>query len=156
MQWEALRYLNRANRFSRTAAALTAYLGITKGTVSQTLNALEAKGLVKKQVDSKDRRSKHLSLTATGKKRLGDDPLVATITAIRTLGNLEQRALQMGLGSLLSTRLEAKDRQPFGQCYDCQYFAREHPKGDPHYCQLLEEKLASDDAESICFEQVPR
>ena len=36
VQWEVLRYLDRANRYSRTAVALTAYLGITKGTVSQT------------------------------------------------------------------------------------------------------------------------
>ena len=27
VQWEVLRYLRRANRFSRTLAALTAYLG---------------------------------------------------------------------------------------------------------------------------------
>ncbi|HIP78057.1 MAG TPA: MarR family transcriptional regulator, partial [Kiloniellaceae bacterium] len=35
-QWEALRYLSRANRFSRTPSGVTAYLGMTKGTVSQT------------------------------------------------------------------------------------------------------------------------
>ena len=40
-QWDALRYLARANRFSRTPGALTAYLGATKGTVSQTVIALE-------------------------------------------------------------------------------------------------------------------
>jgi DNA-binding MarR family transcriptional regulator len=43
-QAEALRYLLRANRFSRTPAALAEYLGSTRGTVSQTLLALEAKG----------------------------------------------------------------------------------------------------------------
>jgi len=51
VQWEVLRYLRRANRFSRTPAALTAYLGLTKGTVSQTLRALEGRGLVRKRVD---------------------------------------------------------------------------------------------------------
>lgn len=40
-QWEALRYLAKANRFSRTPAALAEYLGSTRGTVSQTLIALE-------------------------------------------------------------------------------------------------------------------
>lgn len=40
-QWEALRYFARANRFSRSPSALTAYLGMTKGTVSQTVGALE-------------------------------------------------------------------------------------------------------------------
>ena len=40
-QWEALRFLSRANRFSNAPGALTRYLGATKGTVSQTLMALE-------------------------------------------------------------------------------------------------------------------
>ena len=42
-QWEALRYLSRANRFSDSPGALTRYLGATKGTISQTLMALERK-----------------------------------------------------------------------------------------------------------------
>ncbi len=54
VHWEALRYLSKANRFSQTAAALTAYLGLTKGTVSQSLKALEAKGLVRKLVDTEE------------------------------------------------------------------------------------------------------
>ena len=44
-QWDALRYLSRANRFSRTPAALADYAGSTRGTISQTLIALEQKGL---------------------------------------------------------------------------------------------------------------
>jgi predicted transcriptional regulator len=40
-QWEALRFLARANRFSRSPAAVADYLASTRGTVSQTLIALE-------------------------------------------------------------------------------------------------------------------
>lgn len=156
VQWEALRYLHRANRFSRTAAALTAYLGLTKGTVSQTLNALESKGLVKKRIDLKDRRSKRLSLSAKGKRILRQDPLGATIAAVNELGRSSQRALDKSLESLLALRLAAQDRQPFGQCHDCRYFAHQHPEGGPHYCQLLQEKLARTDAQAICYEQLPR
>ena len=47
-QREALRYLARANRFSNTPGALTRYLGATKGTISQTVMALERKGLIAK------------------------------------------------------------------------------------------------------------
>jgi len=153
VQWEVLRYLKKANRFSQTAAALTAYLGITKGTVSQTLNALEAKGLVKKQVDTKDRRSKRLTLTAKGKKLLSRDPLAATVSAIRELAGSGQRVLNENLELLLVQRLKARGRQPFGQCRDCRYFASRHPEGGPHYCQLLQEKLAKADAQAICHEQ---
>ena len=45
-QWEALRYLSRANRFSNSPIALTRFLGSTKGTISQTIKALERKGFI--------------------------------------------------------------------------------------------------------------
>lgn len=155
VHWEALRYLQRANRFSKTAAALTAYLGLTKGTVSQTLMALESKGLVRKRVNTRDRRSNHLSLTAKGRSLLRRDPLSDTVDAIAQLDISMQSALDTGLRALLSARLAAQERQPFGQCRDCRYFARRHPKGEPHYCQLLKESLAKSEADSICFEQQP-
>ena len=155
VQWEALRYLQRANRFSTTAAALTAYLGLTKGTVSQTLKALESRGLVRKRVNARDRRSKHLSVTAKGRKLLGHDPLTATVAVLDDLSSRTRSALDTGLETLLSARLAAQDRQPFGQCQDCRYFARRHPDGDPHYCQLLKEPLAESEADAICFEQTP-
>ena len=47
-QWEALRYLSRAIRFSNSPGALTRYLGATKGTISQTVIALERKGFITK------------------------------------------------------------------------------------------------------------
>jgi DNA-binding MarR family transcriptional regulator len=47
-QWEALRYLSRANRFSNSPIALTRFLGSTKGTISQTIEALERKGFITK------------------------------------------------------------------------------------------------------------
>ena len=46
---------NGRNRHHTTRLRLTAYLGLTKGTLSQTLSTLEAKGLVTKQVDPVDR-----------------------------------------------------------------------------------------------------
>ena len=155
VHWESLRYLKRANRFSQNAAALTAYLGLTKGTVSQTLSTLESKGLVSKNVDRRDRRSKHLSLTRKGKSLLEQDPIEVTATVIGDLSRSTRQQLASTLEGFLSARLAAQQRRPFGQCRDCQYFARKHAQGAPHYCQLLEEQLAEDDALAICFEQQP-
>lgn len=155
VQWEALRYLQRANRFSTNAAALTAYLGLTKGTVSQTLKTLESKNLVKKRVNSNDRRSNHLSLTAKGRKLLSRDPLAATVDALAELGNSTQKTLDDGLQALLSARIASQGRQAFGQCRDCRFFARRHADGNPHYCQLLNEPLAASESLAICFEQRP-
>ena len=39
-QWTALRYLSRANRFSRTVSAFAEFHVTTRGTASQTINGL--------------------------------------------------------------------------------------------------------------------
>jgi DNA-binding MarR family transcriptional regulator len=73
-QWSALRYLSRCNRFSNAPAALTRYLGATKGTVSQTLIALQRKGLIEKSARPGEARSVVLSITEEGERRLQADP----------------------------------------------------------------------------------
>src|SRR6266540_3826854 len=65
-QWEALRYLARANRFSNSPGALTRYLAATKGTISQTVIALERKGYIAKANRPGEKRSIILTLTARG------------------------------------------------------------------------------------------
>lgn len=154
VQWEALRYLDKANRFSLNSTALTAYLGSTKGTVSQTIMALERKGLVSNQSDSKDRRRNRLALTAKGRKLLGEDPLSEWEDAASELSASSQASLVSGLRKLLSIRLDAQNRRPFGQCQSCAHFEAHHSKGDPHYCRLLQEKLSEMDSAAICYEQI--
>lgn len=155
VQWEALRYLDRANRFSRNSAALTAYLGSTKGTVSQTLKVLQTSGLVSSQIDARDRRRNRLSLTDKGAELLQTDPLQKMVEAAEGLPEATRDNLATALGLLLRNRLEAQRRQPFGQCMQCRYFARDHAAGGPHYCDLLKESLDDLDAYSICVEQAP-
>jgi len=156
VHWETLRYLDRANRFSRNSTALTAFLGSTKGTVSQTIKALEGKGLVSNKADAKDRRRNRISLTAKGKRLLKDDPIRELEDAAAALPASIRTSLAYGLQQLLSKRLDAQGRHPFGQCRECVYFAPEHESGDPHFCTLLRETLAEADAEAICYEQVAR
>lgn len=63
---QVLNYLSRCNKFSDTPAALTNYLGMTRGTVSQTLSLLEKKNYIKKTADINDRRVVHLQLMPEG------------------------------------------------------------------------------------------
>lgn len=44
VQLSALHYLARCNRYSDTPLGVTEYLGLTKGTVSQSLKVLEGGG----------------------------------------------------------------------------------------------------------------
>lgn len=155
-QWEALRYLARANRFSRSPGAVTAYLGVTKGTVSQTLAALERKGLIEKTSLPSDRRNVAIKVTRRGRALLKKDPLGELETAARGVSN--KRLAQMGgdLQALLSEALRVRDGRPFGACKTCRYFERNAKEGNPHRCGLLEEPLSAADGELVCVEQEPR
>ena len=153
VQWEALRYLSRANRFSRTPSGLTAYLGSTKGTVSQTLIALEGKGLIRKKADPGDRRAVRLELTAAGRRALESDPLEEFAESLAALGKTGEGALERQLTALLSERLEQTEGRPFGICRTCTHFEKKAPEGKPHRCGLLDVPLSAEDAEQICVEQ---
>ena len=151
-QWDALRYLSRANRFSRTPSALTAYLGMTKGTVSQTLNALERKDLLAKKADSADRRQVRLDLTAKGATMLERDPIDGLLRSVSKLSEPDRRSLAHALRALLTETLRRRGGRPFGVCRSCRFFKANDPDGAPHRCGLLAVPLSADDSEHICVE----
>ncbi len=151
-QWEALRYFARANRFSRTPSALTAYLGVTKGTVSQTINALERKGLVRKKTVKGDRRSVSVELAAKGRRLLADDPLRHLADTVGELNAVQRDQLDRTLRALLGKTLAGRDGRPFGLCAGCRHFQRNVDDGKPHRCGLLRVPLSEPDSEQICRE----
>lgn len=152
-QWDTLRYLSRANRFSRTPGALTAYLGSTKGTVSQTVMSLERAGLVEKSANPGDGRSVRLALTAAGAALLQNDQLEKLREAAGALSGDVRAGLDAGLEALLVRQLDANGGRPFGICRSCRHFAINAGGPGKHFCQLLRMPLTDADAELICFEQ---
>ncbi len=100
-QWEALRYVARANRYSRCPSALAAFLGVTKGTVSQTLITLEGKGYLQRERSIPDRRGVRLDLTLAGETLLERDPLLRVDAAAAALSPTARAALVEGLDRVL-------------------------------------------------------
>ena len=154
-QWEALRYLTRANRFSRTPGALTAYLGSTKGTVSQTVMSLERAGLIAKAANPDDGRSVRLELTPAGRAVLAKDEIERIRRAFDALPGAMRSAVEDGLQLLVRKRLAASNGRSFGVCASCRHFAAKSHGPGRHHCLLLDEQLSEVDAESICYEQEP-
>ena len=148
-QWEALRYLARANRFSSHPSALTSYLGVTKGTVSQTILALEKKGLVEKSTSPGDKRAVRLSLTTEGKALMDADPL----KAIESYSSELENEIGESLEKLLHRMLDERGGRPFGLCRNCMHFEQDTTSGNPHFCRLLGEPLNAEDSTAICVEQ---
>ena len=151
-QWEALRYLSRANRFSRSPSALTAYLGVTKGTVSQSLNALERKGLIAKAIDKADKRQVTLNLTRRGRRLLENDPIDLIMKSTAKQSAQERDNFAAAMEFLLKDMLRRRDGRAFGACKTCRFFQKDAKNGAPYFCGLLEVSLSSDDSALICVE----
>jgi DNA-binding MarR family transcriptional regulator len=143
-QLEALHYLRMCNRYSDTPLAVAEFLGATKGTVSQTLLALEKKGLIEKRPDAEDRRVSHLRLTRKG-RALADASLPAPL--LEETSTTTDAAL--ALEELLRSMQRARNQQSFGVCRSCAHFERTK---DGFVCGLTREPLSTEDSTKICRE----
>jgi DNA-binding MarR family transcriptional regulator len=144
--------LARANRFSRTPGTLALWLGLTKGTVSQTINALEDRGLLTKEPGA-DRRSVHLNLTTKGREVLSRDRLAEIGKMVQLLEDKDQAQLGTLLEALLKLLIRANRGRPFGICRTCRHFVHAANGPGEHACSLLKVTLSDSDAGQICVEQ---
>lgn len=155
VQLEALNYLAACNRYSNTPLGVTDYLGLTKGTVSQTLKVLEAKGLIDKHIDAKDKRVVHLHLTNAGNKLLQDAvPAPVLSKAYQILPGAVQQQLGAGLAELLRSLQQTNGLKSFGVCTTCRYNRR--LSDDTFFCELTNENLSRRDTELICREHAAK
>jgi DNA-binding MarR family transcriptional regulator len=152
VQLQALRYLANANRFSRTPRALTAWLGQTKGTVSQTIAALERRALVARSGDIHDGRIIRLELTEAGLAVAQTEGDVAS-AMLAHLDDNEQATAEALLGKMLGGHVAARGFRPMGICHTCRHFQRGESSAAANRCALLGVALDDDDAQRICIEQ---
>lgn len=146
VQLEALVYLAVANRYSDTTGAVGEYLGVTKGTVSQTLRALEQRGLLTKVADAADGRVSHCHLTSAG-RAIAD---AAHPAAFLSGGNAveDEETLAAAL-RVLRTLQRGPAFRTFGRCDTCKHYD-DAPSGTR--CGLTGEALSAEDSGKICRE----
>lgn len=147
---QALDYLSRCNRYSDTPAALTKYLGMTRGTVSQTLLLLEKKGYLKKTADIADRRMVHLSLLLEGEIMLKQARPTELFKQAALI--FKQNAFvnhEIVFVKALTALQKANSSHSFGLCKSCQHFIT---LADGFQCGLTKELLSHSDSEKICQE----
>lgn len=150
---EALHYLSRCNRYSNTPVAVADFLGLTKGTVSQTLRLLEADGLLQKEADTQDRRVIRLSLTPAGRQVLAEAiPPPLLDAALAEIPAAEQEQLQQSVALLLRALQHANRLKTFGACKTCCH--HQHIADNQRLCGLTREVLSHADAELICREHL--
>lgn len=147
---EVLHYLSRCNRYSDSPAGVAEFLGLTKGTVSQSLLLLENKGFLVRRVDEDDQRKQHLLLTVRGSSLLqGVLPPTPLMDAALQLPADQARALTPALRTLLRGMQHYNERRIFGTCRNCRYLTQ---TGEGLRCGLTQEVLSAGDTLLICRE----
>ncbi|HER27355.1 MAG TPA: MarR family transcriptional regulator [Rhodospirillales bacterium] len=154
-QWEALRFLSRANKTSRNPGALADFLSSTRGTVSQTLITLEKKGLINRRANPGDGRGKFLDLTDRGQATVARDPLAMIEAAVAkaTNANSEGGSLESGLQSVLHQVTTQNGAPSFGKCDGCVHFQKYGAVDDdlgPHRCGELGSSISETEQDQIC------
>ncbi|PSW44720.1 MarR family winged helix-turn-helix transcriptional regulator [Photobacterium leiognathi] len=155
VQLDALCYLSICNRFSDTPKAVTEYLGLTKGTVSQSLKVLENKGYVSKTQDPNDKRITHITLTAQGEALIAKtqpSQLLKKVWEDNAITNhgLDGEVLQQQLESLLLTMQQQNQCKSFGVCKTCKH--NQTLTDGTHLCGLTQLALSRSDIQKICIE----
>ena len=154
VQVEALTYLTHCNRYSDTPQAVTEYLGLTKGTVSQSLKVLERKGLLRKQQDTQDKRIVHLAPTTKGKKLIHAIPVKGLEPSLAMMGSEKVQNLVDILRTTLRGIQRHNNHKTFAACHTCR-FNEHHREG--YVCGLTHEPLHVQEIRLICREhEYPR
>jgi len=149
---QVLGYLAQANRYSDLSIAVADYLGVTRGTVSQTLTVLERKGLIARTPDAHHGRRIHLSLSAAGEAVLKASWAQRLDLALVGAG-CDPGVFANDLHGVLTALQRLNGRQAFGQCRSCAHFLDESTQ---FRCGLTREVLAAEQAIKICREWTSR
>jgi len=150
VQLQALVFLAKANRYSNTPQALTDYLGLTKGTVSQTLLLLDRRGLIERYQDDIDRRVVRLRLSAAGEQFLYESqPALPWQNATRNISPNRIRNAVSALRETLNQLQDDNDGAHFGACNDCTWCQKVSQRN--FKCGLMGERLSGPETRKICW-----
>ncbi|MCQ8104485.1 MarR family winged helix-turn-helix transcriptional regulator [Methylomonas sp. SURF-2] len=151
---QVLEYLAKCNRYSNTHASVAEYLGLTKGTVSQSIQILERKRYLQKTTDSLDGRVVHLSLTEAGMALVDElKPLDIFKQAEREVSHQEFDSIGNALQTTLSVLQKVNQSKSFGMCRSCEHF---RVVAHHYQCGMTDEALERDDTDKICRDHIPK
>ncbi len=149
---QVLDYLSTCNRFSDTPAAVAEYLGLTKGTISQSIQVLERKDYVSKSQDSEDGRVVHLALSDEGRRLLDEiKPIDVFAQAQAIIASQTFTTIEEALSNVLIELQKANNAKSFGVCHSCINFIE---VANHYQCNLTQLPLSQSDSVKICREHI--
>ena len=158
-QGEILSLLRAEQGESRRLSDVAASLGLTLGTVSDSVRVLVEKSLVFKKQSKQDGRVIELRLTAGG--RCAADRFSCwsdvLLTSVEGLSSSEQEVLLRALMKVIRA-FQVRGEIPIARmCVSCEYF-RPNVHADherPHHCNLVDAAFGDRHLRLDCPEQVP-
>jgi len=152
-QWTALRFFARANRASRTPSAFASFQATTRGTATQTIKTLEARGLLERRKSETDGRSVRFDVTEEGQTLLQRDPLRHLMAAIARLDAADRAALARVLPDLAAHLAGVRGSPAIGTCGNCNHY---EDRGEGGYCACVAMSLAPFEIGQLCVSYAPR
>jgi MarR family transcriptional regulator, negative regulator of the multidrug operon emrRAB len=154
-EWMALRFLSRANRFSRTPSALASYVGTTRGTASFIIGELERLGYLERKRSAQDKRSVMLSVTQQGKKFLVRDPVNVLVESIAVLEDEAKVSFRDALRHVLDQSDAAEQRHHTDVCKRCIFLREDRTTTDSRTtaefsCRLFRAPIAEAEVDLLC------
>ncbi|MET3911169.1 MarR family transcriptional repressor of emrRAB [Bradyrhizobium sp. S3.3.6] len=154
-EWMALRFLSRANRFSRTPSALASYVGTTRGTASFIIGELERLGYVERKRSATDKRSVMLSVTQQGKKFLARDPVNGLVEAIAVLDDDSKIRFRDTLRHVLDQADAVEQRHHTDVCKRCIFLREDRTSSEnkttvEFTCRLFRAPIAEPEIDLLC------
>lgn len=146
--------LTRVATRPERAVDLAAALGITQASLSDSVAALDRKGLVRRGPDPEDGRARRIEATAEGHalaRRMPEAP-AALVAAIAGLDAAERGGLLRALTLVIRSLQEARAIPVQRMCLTCRYF-RPNLHDDParpHHCALVDAAFADADLRIDC------
>lgn len=139
--------------------AIAGHLGVTQPTATDSVAALERKGLVSKQADASDARAVAVRVTQAGRDAVRAIGLssMATDEALAALSPTDQAALLLLVTKLIRSLQLAGALPAQRICVTCRHFRpNAHPGAEaPHHCAFVNAAFGTRDLRLDCGEHEP-
>jgi len=151
IQIQLMIFIQHHSQDKSTISYLAQEFNFTKPTISDAIKVLEQKQFIKKITDSTDTRSYTIQLTAKGKKIVSETENFANplTDIIKKSSPADKLVLWDNITNLITqlNKLEVISIQR--TCFNCKHYSI---KVKTHFCNLLDQKLQTQDIRIDCEE----
>lgn len=155
IQMQVLIFLLHHSKEKRKVSYLAAEFNMTKATISDTVKALDQKGLITKEYDQRDTRSYTINLSEKGERTASQISLFTRElhVPIKRLNADDKENLLRSLIGVIHHLNKAGIITMQRMCFTCAHYRPDY-QGAMHFCQLLNQPLETTELRVDCPEHL--